>query len=192
MTAARRPAWVRPPLEVTLTWTVLAEELPAGARGYGFGVLATLDALGAGAGALCFFLLARSPPSLFVILAVTFTGQFGAWPTLSGFTTELFPTSHRALARSAAGAASAVGQGSSFLLAAALIELTGSLAGAVTVLAAGPVLAVAIVAARFPKRPARNWRKPPPSGRPRACARAGIPGESLPAPPRRGRPRRQS
>lgn len=103
------------------------------------------------AGALCFFLLARSPPSLFAALAVTFTGQFGAWPTLSGFTTELFPTSHRALARSAAGAASAAGQGSSFLLAAVLIELTGSLAAAVTVLAAGPILAVAIVATRFPE-----------------------------------------
>ena len=39
-------------LEGTLTWTVIAEELPARARGFGFGVLAMLDALGAGTGAL--------------------------------------------------------------------------------------------------------------------------------------------
>jgi MFS family permease len=39
-------------LEATLTWTVIAEELPARARGFGFGVLAMLDALGAGTGAL--------------------------------------------------------------------------------------------------------------------------------------------
>jgi putative MFS transporter len=281
-------------LEITLTWTVLAEELPARARGYGFGVLATLDALGAGTGALAwgllmaphhlswrwlyaaatpvllivvfmrrrlpessrfeaaassgrlagswrylfsppyrrrltmvcaasalgalltqpfvfvidfmqtqrhlsataaslilvgagalaipvlagagrvsdrlgrkrigcsflalsivgalwFFLVARGPLGLFAALAVTYIGQFGAWPTLSGFTTELFPTSHRALARSAAGAASVAGQCGSFLLAATLIRLTGSLAASVAVLAAGPVLAVAIVAARFPE-----------------------------------------
>ena len=39
-------------LEGTLTWTMIAEELPARARGFGFGVLAMLDALGAGTGAL--------------------------------------------------------------------------------------------------------------------------------------------
>lgn len=30
---------------------------------------------------------------MFVALAVTCIGQFGAWPTLNGFATELFPTS---------------------------------------------------------------------------------------------------
>jgi hypothetical protein len=44
-------------LEGTLTWTVIAEELPARARGFGFGVLAMLDALGAGTGALVWGLL---------------------------------------------------------------------------------------------------------------------------------------
>jgi MFS family permease len=281
-------------LEVTLTWTVLAEELPAQARGYGFGVLATLDALGAGTGALAwglllaphhlswrclyavatpalvaaafirrrlpessrftaaaaagrladgwrsllrpphrrnlvplcvaaalgalltqpfvfvadfmqtqrhlsataaslilvgagalampvltgagaasdrlgrkrvgcsflalgiagtlwFFLLARSPASLFAALAVAYIGQFGAWPTLSGFTTELFPTSQRALARSAAGAATVTGQCGSFLLAAVLLRLTGNLACTVAVLAAGPAAALATVAACLPE-----------------------------------------
>jgi len=41
-------------LEATLTWTVIAEELPARARGFGFGVLAVL---GAGTGALAWGLL---------------------------------------------------------------------------------------------------------------------------------------
>jgi MFS family permease len=79
-------------------------------------------------GALGFFLLARGAPSLFAALAVTYAGQFGAWPTLSGLTTELFPTSQRALARSTAGGASVIGQCGSFLLAAVLVRLTGSLA----------------------------------------------------------------
>ena len=107
------------------------------------------------AGALCFFLWARSPAALFAALAVTLIGQFGAWPTLSGFTTELFPTSHRALARSAAGAASVAGQCGSFLLAAALIGLTGSPAGAVIVLAARPRA-----------RPGHRGHQPPGNSRP--------------------------
>lgn len=286
-------------LEVTLTWTVLAEELPAGARGYGFGILAMLNALGAGAGALTwglvlapshlswrwlyvaatpvlfvvvfmrrrlpestrferaaaegrlatrwssllrpphgrllavicvaavltalltqaqvfvidfmqterhlsasaanlilvasgalaipvlvvagslsdrlgrkrigcsflalsvfgalsFFFLARGPVALFASLAVTYVGQFGAWPTLSGLSTELFPTSHRALARSAAGVATVVGQSSSFVLAAALISLTGSLARSVAVLAAGPLLALVILAIAVPETAGRE------------------------------------
>jgi MFS family permease len=280
-------------LEVTLTWTVLAEELPAGKRGYGFGVLAMLDALGAGAGALAwglllaphhlswrflyaaagpalltmvfirripessrftaaasagrlasswrpllrpphrqrlvaicvaaalgslltqpfvfvidfmqtqrhlsattaslilvgagalalpvlagagiasdrlgrkrvgcsflalgiagalgFFLLARGAPGLFAALAVTYAGQFGAWPTLSGFTTELFPTSQRALARASAGAASVTGQCGSFLLAAVLVRLTGSLPLSVAALAVGPLSALVIVATCLPE-----------------------------------------
>lgn len=35
-------------LQATLTWTIVAEELPAGARGFGFGWLAMLSALGTG------------------------------------------------------------------------------------------------------------------------------------------------
>jgi MFS transporter, putative metabolite:H+ symporter len=41
-------------VELSLTWTVLAEELPQGARGFGFGFLATLDILGAGFGSLLY------------------------------------------------------------------------------------------------------------------------------------------
>jgi hypothetical protein len=47
---------------VTLTWTVLAEELPAGKRGYGFGVLAMLNAIGAGAAASLGTAAGPAPP----------------------------------------------------------------------------------------------------------------------------------
>jgi len=103
------------------------------------------------AGALWLFLLARDPVSLFAALAVTYAGQFGAWPTLSGFTTELFPTSQRALARSTAGAAAVSGQCGSFLLAAALLKLTGSFPQSAAILATGPVAALAIVASCLPE-----------------------------------------
>lgn len=294
-------------LEVTLTWTVLAEEMPAGARGYGFGILAMLDALGAGAGALawglfmaphhlswrwlyaaatpvliialfmrrrlpessrftaaalagrlagtwrsmlrpphiwlltmvcgaavlgslltapsvfvvdfmqtqrhltastadliwvaagalaipvlvgagavsdrlgrklvgcsflalnaagaaCFFLLVRSPQGLFAALAVTFAGQFGAWPTLSGLTTEIFPTERRALARSVAGFATVAGQSVSFLVAAALTGPTGRLDDSVAALAAGPALALVIVLLGFPETARRELEEISPGG----------------------------
>jgi MFS family permease len=108
------------------------------------------------AGTLCFFFLARGLLGLFLALAVTYIGQFGAWPTLSGYSTELFPTAQRALANSAAGVASVAGQSVSFLLAAVLIGLTGSLARSVAVLAAGPLLAVVVVAAGFPETAGRD------------------------------------
>jgi len=108
------------------------------------------------AGTLCFFFLARSPAGLFLALAITYAGQFGAWPTLTGFSTELFPTSHRALASSAAGIARVTGTCISFVLAALLIGLTGSLARSVALLAAGPLLALVIVAAGFPETAGRE------------------------------------
>ena len=41
-------------VEISLTWTMLAEALPAGARGFGFGFLATQNILGAGFGSLLY------------------------------------------------------------------------------------------------------------------------------------------
>ncbi len=112
------------------------------------------------AGALCFFLLARSPAGLFAALTVSYVGQFGAWPTLGGLSTELFPTRYRALARSVTGTAAIAGQSGSFLLAGELIGLTGSFAGSVTVLAAGPAAALAIVATCCPETAGRDLEEP--------------------------------
>jgi MFS family permease len=103
------------------------------------------------AGALWLFLLARGPATLFAALAVAYIGQFGSWPTLSGLTTELFPTSQRALASSAAGAAAVTGQCGSFLLAAALLGLTGSTGSVVAILAAGPAAALVTIAVCLPE-----------------------------------------
>jgi MFS family permease len=107
-------------------------------------------------GTLCFFFLARGPVGLFLALAITYIGQFGAWPTLTGFSTELFPTSHRALASSAAGIAKVTGACLSFVLAAWLIPLTGSLARSVALLAAGPLVALVIVAVGLPETAGRE------------------------------------
>jgi MFS family permease len=112
------------------------------------------------AGALGFFLLARSPASLFAALTVSYAGQFGAWPTLGGLSTELFPTRYRALARSVTGTAAIAGQCGSFLLAGELIGLTGSFAGSVTVLATGPAAALAIVATCCPETAGRDLDEP--------------------------------
>jgi MFS family permease len=112
------------------------------------------------AGTLCFFLLARSPAGLFAALTVSYVGQFGAWPTLGGLSTELFPTRYRALARSVTGTAAIAGQSGSFLLAGELIGLTGSFAGSVTVLATGPAAALAIVATCCPETAGRDLEEP--------------------------------
>lgn len=124
------------------------------------------------AGTLCFFFLARGPAGLFLALAITYVGQFGAWPTLTGFSTELFPTSHRALASSAAAIARVAGTCISFVLAALLIGLTGSLARSVALLAAGPLLALVIVAAGFPETAGRELEQTSGGVRRRSAARS--------------------
>ena len=108
------------------------------------------------AGTLCFFFLARGPAELFGALALTYVGQFGAWPTLRGFTAELFPTSQRALAGTAVGIATVAGQSTSFLLAGVLTGVTGSMSRSIAVLAAGPLLALVLVAARYPETAGRE------------------------------------
>lgn len=107
------------------------------------------------AGVFGFFFLARSTPELFLALAVTYIGEFGAWPTLNGYTTELFPTSHRALASSAGSIATVAGQFGSLLLAGALIGSAG-LSGSVAILAAGPLIALLVVVVWFPETAGRE------------------------------------
>ena len=98
-----------------------------------------------------FFVLARGPAELALALAVTYAGQFGAWPTGSAFGVELFPTALRALGASAASLAMVAGQVASFALAAVLIGPAGGLSRAVLILALGPLAAVVLIATRFPE-----------------------------------------
>jgi MFS family permease len=67
-------------------------------------------------GLVCFFMLAHSTAALFGALALTYIGQFGAWPTGTGFGAELFPTALRALGGAAGTVATAVGTSASFVL----------------------------------------------------------------------------
>jgi MFS family permease len=106
-------------------------------------------------GLVCFFTLAHSTAALFGALALTYIGQFGAWPTGTGFGAELFPTALRALGGSAGTVATALGTSASFVLAAVLIS-AGGLPRAVLVLTLGPLIAAALIATRFPETGGRE------------------------------------
>jgi len=106
-------------------------------------------------GLACFFVLAHSTVALFGALALTYIGQFGAWPTGSGFGAELFPTALRALGNSAGTVSAAAGSSVSFVLAGLLIEAVG-LPHAVIVLASGPLIAAVLIATRFPETGGRQ------------------------------------
>jgi SHS family lactate transporter-like MFS transporter len=106
-------------------------------------------------GLLCFFVLARTPAALFGALALTYIGQFGAWPTGTGFGAELFPTALRALGGSAGAVFTAVGSAASFLLAGLLIPADG-LSRTVLLLAAGPLAAAVLIATMFPETGGRE------------------------------------
>lgn len=108
------------------------------------------------AGLVCFFFLARTQVELFLGLALTYAGTFGAWPTGGSFASEMFPTALRAFGNSAVGMAKLLGQFSSFMLAGALIAATGGLSTAVLILSAGPILGAVLIAARFPETGGRD------------------------------------
>jgi predicted MFS family arabinose efflux permease len=107
-------------------------------------------------GLVCFFVLARSPAELFGALALTYIGQFGAWPTGTGFGVELFPTALRALGASAGTVFTVIGQSASFVLAGILIHAGGGLARAVVILAIGPLIGAVLIAAGFPETSGRE------------------------------------
>jgi MFS family permease len=102
------------------------------------------------AGPIIFFALAEGVLLLFAALTLTYVGSFGAWPTLGAYGSELFPTRLRALGGSVVGGAKVAGQFSSLVFAGLLINATGSLANAVVILSAGPILA-AVIALALPE-----------------------------------------
>jgi putative MFS transporter len=114
-----------------------------------FGVLSVL-------GALWFFVIARGALQLFVAMAFMFIGQFGSWPTLGAFGSELFPTAHRALAGAWANVARVAGQSASFALGALFIRLTGKLSTTSVILALGPLAALLIIWFAFPETKGRE------------------------------------
>lgn len=108
------------------------------------------------AGLACFFFLAHTEWELFLGLALTYAGTFGAWPTAGSYASELFPTALRALGNSAVGVAKLLGQFSSFMLAGAFIAATGSLSVAVLVLTVGPLAGAVLIALHFPETGGRD------------------------------------
>ena len=108
------------------------------------------------AGTYLLFFAARGPAELFAALALTYVGGFGAWPSLGGYATELFPTGLRAFGNSTAGAARVAGQCMGFVAGGVLIAGTSGLAGAVGILALGPLVAIPIIAFLLPETSGRD------------------------------------
>jgi putative MFS transporter len=107
-------------------------------------------------GGAWFFLLAHGAWPLFASLTLVFIGQFGAWPTLGAFGSELFPTAHRALAGAWSNVARVAGQSVSFAVGALLIRVTGELSVTAVILGAGPLLALLVIWIAFPETKGRE------------------------------------
>jgi putative MFS transporter len=117
--------------------------------GCSFGILSVVGGLG-------FFLWARSAVMLFVFLSLVFIGQFGSWPTLGAFGSELFPTAHRALAGAWSSMARVVGQSASFAFGALLLNVTDELSTTSVILGIGPLLGLLLIAVMFPETKGRE------------------------------------
>ena len=101
-------------------------------------------------GAAVFFWAPGGILVLFPALALVLVGQLGAWPALSSYSVELFPTALRGQAGSWLAVARVGGDASSLALGSVLISSAGGLAPAVSVLASGPLIAIVIVVVCFP------------------------------------------
>jgi MFS family permease len=108
------------------------------------------------AGGLWFFLWARGAWPLFFALLLVLVGQFGSWPTLGAFGSELFPTAHRALAGAWSNVARVIGQSASFIAGGFLLRITGELSTTSIILGIGPLLALLIIAVSFPETKGRE------------------------------------
>ena len=138
-----------PAIIVLITAGALSDRYGRKLIGCSFGLLAV-------AGALDFFFVARSLPALFVAMAITFTGTFGAGPALGAFGSELFPTSLRALGGSSVALARVLGQALSLAVGGFLLHQFGNLPDTVAVLMLGPVAMIVIVAIWFPETHGRE------------------------------------
>ncbi|HZU79715.1 MAG TPA: MFS transporter [Acidimicrobiales bacterium] len=107
-------------------------------------------------GVYCFFDLAHGRLALFGALALVYVGLFAAWPTGTGFGSELFPTALRASGNAIGAGAKYVGQALSFVVAGVLITGSASLGRVVMLLAIGPVVAAALIAVVLPETGGRE------------------------------------
>jgi putative MFS transporter len=114
-------------------------------------------------GLYLFFHLATSRTGIFLSLTLVYAGLFGAWPTGTGYGTELFPTALRALGNSVGAGAKYIGQSASFLFAGVLLTGTSGLGRVVLLLSIGPLLSVVLLAAFLPETGGRELESISPS-----------------------------
>lgn len=107
-------------------------------------------------GSVGFFFIPGGAPVLFAMLFISLVGQFGAWPTLNAFGTELFPTALRGQASAWATVFRVTGQFASFMVAGVLIARLGGLPKTVLVLGIGPVITIFLIAIFFPETKGRE------------------------------------
>ena len=114
-------------------------------------------------GLFVFFEVARGQLGLFVALALVYAGLFGAWPTATGYGTELFPTTLRALGNSLGAGSKYVGQSLSFVMAGVLLTGTAGLGHVVMLLSIGPLLSGVMLLAWMPETGGRELESISPS-----------------------------
>jgi MFS family permease len=107
-------------------------------------------------GLLLFFDVARGALALGLCLALAYFGIFAAWTTGTAFAVELFPTTLRGAASSAAAMAKLLGQSASFALAAALLTVTHRPGITVAVLLIGPLSGAVLIALAIPETSGRE------------------------------------
>ena len=88
-------------------------------------------------------------PALLPCMSLTLVGSMASFPVVSTYTTELFPTALRGSASSWSSSAGVVGRTASLAMAAVLLTRFSQSITA-TVLGVGPVLALFLIATRFP------------------------------------------
>lgn len=123
---------------------------------FGRKVVGCSFALLGAAGFVGFFFIPGGAPVLFLTLFVALVGQFGSWPTLNAFGTELFPTAFRGQASAWATVFRVAGQFMSFILAGLLIARLGGLPKSVLVLGIGPLITIFMFAFLFPETKGRE------------------------------------
>lgn len=136
-------------IPVLLIAGALSDKLGRKVVGCSFAVVGVIGAVG-------FFFVPGGAPILFAMLFISLVGQFGAWPTLNAFSTELFPTALRGQAGAWATVFRVTGQFLSFSIAGVLIARLGSLPRAVLVLALGPLMTIFLIAVFFPETKGRE------------------------------------
>jgi MFS family permease len=107
-------------------------------------------------GLLLFFDIARGALWLTVTLMLAYLGLFAAWTTGTAFAVELFPTTLRAAASSAAAMAKLLGQSASFAIAAALLTVTQRPTVTIAVLLVGPLTGAVLIALFIPETSRRE------------------------------------